>query len=586
MGVTPSSLSAYTSLSKFFSYRMSTSDPISTADPMSTRCPVSAIVSTQRPHSMRKRAWYVSPVNTSTSCVDETIRSTNWLDKQGKVLCGHLFNAAVERDQLGLVVGAGEECPISLEPIADARLSFADKIRVESNNRELTGVELLCGHRFSAVFLLWHWVRSPMICPICRAEYSLKTGTIAGRLPVGHIAAIEEPRACKLENFPYNHWKKLRAVMRVHAKEEEEEERRLIASYHAESIVDETLEVVLGPAQQFFLMLSLEDHSGPNVVQYMPLVRTNDNMAAITDDTFRFSIQRSSLRRFTSLMSNISRTQPLNQYCEPVRYNLMRASVVLRVGVESDEQSYLFRVAQMADIVLPAFRGNQEGIVHAPTPVVDDVEVDAVEVDAVEVDAVEVDAVDVDVVAVDVDAVEVDAVEVDAVEVSPELSVDEAANILTGLGHISTRLVVDMAMVATVVVGAITGTTAVADTPLVSTRLDNTELPDTAVLPEDQHTEAAPATAVEGSIGLNRPIAVPMTTTTDSLASVGNLPENSRTSIVRYTTVAAPCIDMRGLLTLEICEGILSEGIQSLHSGNLTLRACSLMSEVARCFSQ
>jgi hypothetical protein len=73
-------------------------------------------------------------------------------------------------------------------------------------------------------------------------------------------------------------------------------------------------------------------------------------------------------------------------------------------------------------------------------------------------------------------------------------------------------------------------------------------------------------------------------TTTDSLSG-GDTPSIARTSVFRYTTIHAPCIDMTGLLTLELCEATVTEEIDSLHSVSLMLQACGLLSEVARCFA-
>jgi hypothetical protein len=302
-------------------------------------------IQTKRIHSMRKRAWYVAPIEDSRRMSQtDMFCDVYHFEKHEKVLCGHLFNASAERDQLGLVDGGGEECPISLEPIADARLPFSDKIRVDALNPELTGVELLCGHRFSSVYLLWHWARSPMLCPMCRASYSLKMGITSAQA----VSGIEEDtRPCRIENFPRNHWKKLRSVMRSHKKEEEAEERRLIASYHTESVLDETLEIVLGPAQQFFLMVSLSNAGGPDIIQYMPLYRTNDNLAAITEDTFRFSVERASLRRFTAA---VNRSTVVDQNRVGIESRTMHSSVVLRVGDETDEQSFFLRGAHHKDV--------------------------------------------------------------------------------------------------------------------------------------------------------------------------------------------------------------------------------------------
>ena len=449
MGLAPSSLLVVTQ----FLSDMST-NPVKT---------VNQLIHPQRAHSMRKRAWYVEPINTSTGSVNDDSHNAQWVDKKGKVLCGYLFNGESERCQLGLTTGAGEECPISLEPIADARLPFSTNICVDSSNPQLTGVELLCSHRFSAVFLLWHWARAPMVCPICRAHFSLEGGGVLTGTPGQNVPSAENTRLCMVENFPRKHWVKLRAIIRKYKKEEEMEERRLMESYETESVLDETLETVLGNVQQFFMMISLSNGDGRDIIQYMPLHRTNDNITAITEDTFRFSVQRSALRRFTTAVSNMDNMPSLNNN-HGGEQRLMRSSVVLRVGSDDNEHSYLFRVAQLADVELPAFclhdRVFREGpILHRTN-------------------------------------------EVNQVETNP-----------------------------------------VAENP--------------------------------------RSSVVPLVTTTDTLGSTAT----SRTSVYRYTTVNASCIDMDGLLTMEICEESQNTGIDSLHSVTLSLQACAFMSEVARCLS-
>ena len=480
----------------------------------------------KRTHSTRKRAWYVCPLDAGNSSQTQSIDISNGDVLEEKVLCGHLFNAEAERAQLGLIAADGEECPISLEPIADARLPFSDKIRVTTYNPELTGVELLCGHRFSAVFLLWHWVRSPMICPMCRAPYLQKQGVVSGRPPIGGIPEVHDARPCMIKNFPQQHWRKLRGILRTLQAEEDREERRLIESYHTESVLDETLEVVLGPTQQFFLMLSLTNDDGMDIIQYMPLYRTNDNVTAITEDMFRFTVQRSSLRRFTSAMSNFHSTVSVNQQdgvdCERGSHRIMKSSVVLRVGNESDEHSYLFRIAQLADIALPAFRVN------------------------------------------DLNALDLFTLRISSVIPLASEDAVVSENLLERHGVIVESMGGVIPAMSTVGVDVIAQT----DVAVAST--------DVNAVDENVFTTTAPIPNVS-----NTTTAV---TTTDSLSG-GDTPSIARTSMFRYTTIHAPCIDMTGLLTLELCEATVTEEIDSLHSVSLMLQACGLLSEVARCFA-
>ena len=145
----------------------------------------------------RKNAWYVSPVDLPGCMHDNKYCGEN-------VLCGHLFDAAAEGSCRRPSVSI-EECCIAMESIADARLSFSDCIHVRKSQENLTGVQLLCGHRFSAVNLLWYWCMSPMICPVCRAKYvGVTCSTSRSR---------EKPRPCKLENFPTSFWTILCAQM-------------------------------------------------------------------------------------------------------------------------------------------------------------------------------------------------------------------------------------------------------------------------------------------------------------------------------------------------------------------------------------
>ena len=418
---------------------------------------IGKIITPKRSRSMRKFAWYVTPKDASPNEIDDDTQCANWVDKRGKVLCGHLFNGNAERKELGLDISASEECPISLEPIADARLPFGNNICVQDRNPELTGVQLVCGHRFNASFLLWHWALNPMICPICRAKYNADNG--------------ETIRPCKVENFPRKFWTKLRAKMREQKREEDLEEIRLIESYHTESIVDTTIETVLGPSQQFFLMLSLNTIDGRSIIQYMPLYRTNNNLEAISDDSFQFSVQRSALRRFTSAVSYIDVTTPATSDAERV----LKASVVLRIGDEDEEQSYLYRVAQMADVKLPAFRLHDRTVHAIPT-----------------------------------------------IQSTEDILISEAADLLLQL--------------------------------------------------------QAPRT------GFTDPVLSDAVATVTTADTMGYTP-TTRTSTYRYTTIDTHCMDMNGVLTMEMCEEFENTGIDSLHAIRLNLQACSLMSEVARCFS-
>jgi len=520
-----------------------------------------------RRQSTRKHAWYVSPVDSSYCHDIEMTDSCRPLDKEGKVLCGHLFNADAERSQLGLAKGAGEECPISLEPIADACLQFCDKIHVSENNRELTGVELLCGHRFSAVFLLWYWVRSPMLCPMCRTHYSMKSGMASGRHPGNTTAVVEdEPPVCKVENFPVRHWRKLRGILREYRKEEEREERRLIASYHmeSESILDDTLETVLGPTQQFFLMVSLSTGHGEELVQYMPLHRTNDNNTAISDDVFRFNVQRVSLRRFTTAVSQIP---TLDDHIGETVHRLMRSSVVLRVGTEDGEQSFLFSVAQLADIELPAFRVHDRNSTDSSALPPDDLLSMEEAIDTLvtmgsneQLHPYNLDVTDISVTGVSGE--------------TPVTATDDQNDvIMPHLVEDQSTLLDDDVVEHTVIAATSPVATSTLTTSPVTTSTTTTTTTATVNAPPNidiQHTSFP-------TVGLG-------VSTTNTL-SQGAMIFGMRSPLFRYTTVCAPCMDMVGLLTLQLCETVVGGGIDSLHTVSLGLQACALMSEVASCFS-
>lgn len=63
----------------------------------------------------------------------------------------------------------GEECPICMEPMSQYRLTFMPNATSWFyDDDELTKASLPCGHSFSAMALLFHFVRNAMTCPYCR----------------------------------------------------------------------------------------------------------------------------------------------------------------------------------------------------------------------------------------------------------------------------------------------------------------------------------------------------------------------------------------------------------------------------------
>jgi hypothetical protein len=61
-----------------------------------------------------------------------------------------------------------DECPIALEPISSAELSFLPGCPFMQDSPEHTKMTLPCGHSFSAMVIVYSWCKSEMICPCCR----------------------------------------------------------------------------------------------------------------------------------------------------------------------------------------------------------------------------------------------------------------------------------------------------------------------------------------------------------------------------------------------------------------------------------
>ena len=286
-------------------------------------------------HSLRRRQWYVKPVEIVGTCSDENEYSRN----EGKILCGHLYNAAVERLLSGVAVGDGEQCCIAFEDIADARLDFSANLCVNQGNPGLTGVQLNCGHRFSATHLLWHWCMSNMVCPVCRAEYKL-----SGR----------DVTRSSVENFPIASWRLLRGLLRTHYREIEEEEMRQVQIFNRQNIIEDVMDAVFGARNMFILVVSLEV-GAELVTEYLPLHRTNNNFQALEGDLFHFSVQRASLRRFTAALNRVTRgsTSQSGVIQHP---GLLRSTILMRVPGDYDDTSLLLvPIIQIAEIDLPVY---------------------------------------------------------------------------------------------------------------------------------------------------------------------------------------------------------------------------------------
>ena len=271
--------------------------------------------------STRTHPWWVYPLN--------EVGVYDLCGNGPKVLCGHLFNAESERQASGLTAGQGEECCISLEPIADACLSFEPDLRVKQLYPEFTGVELNCGHRFSAVSLLYHWCLSPMVCPVCRTKYALDGA---------------EPTQCCPGNFPLHACNKLsrriNEIKRVEDEEQETADRNYIMSDlmqdALENVVYETITRVMVDPRSFHLILTLQSSVSPDVVRCIPLYRCSDS--GLTNRT-RFIAQRAHLRRFNSE----SFTDPTEGRDAHTSHNL-DASLVIRDPNNADRMVEVSRL--------------------------------------------------------------------------------------------------------------------------------------------------------------------------------------------------------------------------------------------------
>ena len=71
---------------------------------------------------------------------------------------------------------AGEECPLTLDTIAESKLPFLDVpfLPDRPNHTKLT---LPCKHSFSAMTLLYNFCKNKMVCPCCRAGEDVQADT-------------------------------------------------------------------------------------------------------------------------------------------------------------------------------------------------------------------------------------------------------------------------------------------------------------------------------------------------------------------------------------------------------------------------
>lgn len=71
---------------------------------------------------------------------------------------------------------AGEECPLTLDSIAESKLPFLDASFLPDRPKH-TKLTLPCKHSFSAMTLLYNFCKNKMICPCCRAGEDIQADT-------------------------------------------------------------------------------------------------------------------------------------------------------------------------------------------------------------------------------------------------------------------------------------------------------------------------------------------------------------------------------------------------------------------------
>lgn len=90
-------------------------------------------------------------------------------------------------------------CPISQELISDSELEWLQGVSFNPKEPQLKGIEIQCGHKFSALNLLYHWCRNrTVLCPVCRsgpkdARINMRTLPVHIRSVMG--AKVREERS-------------------------------------------------------------------------------------------------------------------------------------------------------------------------------------------------------------------------------------------------------------------------------------------------------------------------------------------------------------------------------------------------------
>ena len=70
-----------------------------------------------------------------------------------------------------------EECPLTLDLIADSKLPFMPDAEFIQGRTKHTKLTLPCKHSFSALTLLYSFCKNNMVCPCCRAGEDVKADT-------------------------------------------------------------------------------------------------------------------------------------------------------------------------------------------------------------------------------------------------------------------------------------------------------------------------------------------------------------------------------------------------------------------------
>jgi hypothetical protein len=72
------------------------------------------------------------------------------------------------------VPGPDEECPVALETISTAELTFLPGCTFFQDIPQYTKMTLPCGHSFSAMVIIYSWCKNNMLCPCCRQGLKCK----------------------------------------------------------------------------------------------------------------------------------------------------------------------------------------------------------------------------------------------------------------------------------------------------------------------------------------------------------------------------------------------------------------------------